>query len=340
MTAPARTTAPALDPLDVAKTKSVKDLKYSSPLIGGRLDPSGKYVFVSAQDNTLQRWDLATGKNVPYSGHSSWVRTLAFEPRSKTLFSGSYAGEIFAWPVEADRPQPRIKLDAHRGWVRAVAVSPDGKTLASCGNDHRVCLWSLPDLKPVREFTGHLCHVYNLTFTPDGTHLVSADLKGIVKDWEVSTGKLVRDLDASILYKYDKGFMADIGGVRSMAFSADASLLACGGITDVTNAFAGVGKPLIVLFDWKTGKQKLLLRPKNAFQGTIWGVAFHPSGWILGAGGGAGGMLWFWKPGEAQSSVELKLPTNARDLDLAPEGKRLAIPFADGMTRIYEIPTK
>src|SRR6185295_1815301 len=104
---------------------------------------------------------------------------------------------------------------------------------------------------------------------------------------------------AKILHKYDASFMADIGGVRSMAFSADGALLACAGIPNVSNAFAGVGNPMIVLFDWASGKTKLQFKPKEAFQGTMWGVGCPQQGYVLGTGGGNGGALWFWKPDAA-----------------------------------------
>src|SRR5207253_1397967 len=154
------------------------------------------------------------------------------------------------------------------------------------------------------------------------------------------TGTVVRDLDAAVLYKYDTGFRADIGGVRSMAFDAAGALLACAGITEVTNAFAGVGKPLIVLFDWASGKRKQALVPKENFQGTAWGVAFHPLGFIIGVGGGSGGALWFWKPDQAQAFHTVKLPMNARDLSLHPDGERVAVAFADGAVRVYRMTAK
>jgi WD40 repeat protein len=163
---------------------------------------------------------------------------------------------------------------------------------------------------------------------------------GIVKEWDVAKGTLVRDLDASVLHKYDNTFAADIGGVRSMAFDRDGKLLSCAGITEVSNAFAGVGKPLVVLFDWASGKRKQSLVPKEAFQGTAWGVAFHPSGFVIGAGAGNGGAIWFWKPEGAQAFFTLKLPQNARDLDLHPDGKQLAVAGADGVLRVYEMLAK
>jgi WD40 repeat protein len=323
-----------------AQVRQAQEWKHASPLISCRIDPAGRYAFAGAQDSTVQRWDLATGQKAELAGHQSWVRALAFLPPGGVLFTGGYDGKVIAWPAAADRPAPLRTLAAHRGWVRALAVSPDGGLLASCGNDHLVKLWSAADGRLVHELTGHACHVYNVAFHPTEPFLVSADLKGVVKQWDVAKGTAVRDLDAAVLHKYDETFLADIGGARSMAFSPDGGLLACAGITDVSNAFAGVGKPVVVLFDWRSGKRVQLLRPKEEFTGTAWGVAFHPAGFVVGAGAGNGGALWFWKAEQAPAFHALKLPSNARDLALHPDGTRLAVPFYDGALRLYDLRPK
>jgi WD40 repeat protein len=330
------------DPLkiDPAATRQVQELKHNSPLLGCRVDPSGQFVFAGAQDNSVQRWRLSDGQKTPLVAHKSWCRALAFAAREKLLFSGDYNGKLLAWPIDAEAPAPVWTIPAHTGMLRALAVSPDGATLASCGNDQLVKLWSIADGKPVRTLAGHASHVYNVAFHPDRRHLVSGDLKGVVKVWDLTTGAEVRSLDAKVLHKYDTNFMADHGGVRSMAFNADGSLLACAGITDVTNAFAGIGKPVIVLFDWASGKQRHLLRPKENFQGTMWGTAFHPAGYVVGVAGGNGGGLWFWKPDGPQDVFQLKTQQNARDLDLHPDFKRLAVAFQDGAVRLYDVSPK
>jgi WD40 repeat protein len=326
--------------VEPAQTHLVKELKHASPLLGCRLDPTGQFVYAGAQDNTIQRWHLATGKKTELTGHKSWVRGLAFAAKDKLLFSGDYAGKLLAWPVEDDNPAAVHTVEAHKGWVRALAVSPNSKTLATCGNDHLVKLWSVPECQPLAELIGHENHVYNVAFHPDGQHLVSADLKGIVKVWDLAKGAVGREMDAKILHKYDPSFMADHGGVRSMAISPDGKLLACAGITNVSNAFAGVGNPLVVLFDWETGKQKQLLKPRENFQGTAWGVGFHPTGHVVGVSGGSGGMLYFWKPDAATDVFALKMQQNARDLDLHPDGRRLVIAGADGAVRMYDMGPK
>jgi WD40 repeat protein len=320
---------------DPTKARQVQELKHTSPLLGCRFSPDGKSVYAGAQDNAVVRWELAGGKKTVLAGHKSWVRGLAFSAAAKLAYSGDYAGRVLAWALDGGSPGPRFAIDAHKGWVRALAVSPDGRLLATCGNDALVRLWSAADGRPLRELAGHDCHVYNVAFHPIEPLLVSADLKGVLKVWNIVKGTVERELEAKALHKYDAGFRADIGGARGMAFGPDGALLACAGITNVSNAFAGVGNPLVVLLDWKSGKHKQLLKPKAAFQGTGWGVVVHRDSFVLGVAGGNGGMLYAWKPEAAPDYFALKLKANARDLDLHPDGRRLAVAFHDGAVRVY-----
>lgn len=357
-------------PIDPAAARLEREWKKLPPLIGCRFDPTGRFLFASTQDSTIRRYDLLTGAEATLAGHASWVRGMAFlpppafaaaavaavegaragflaaaggagatlpapDPQPLTLVSADYHGRLLWWRADADDPKPLRSVAAHDGWARALAVSPDGRLVATCGNDHLVKLWSAADGSPVRVLAGHDCHVYNVAFHPAGGRLVSADLKGVVKDWDVRTGAHVRELDAKALYKYDAGFRADIGGARGMAFDVAGGRLACCGITNVSNAFAGVGDPLVVAFDWASGKARQL-KPKDAFQGTAWGVGFLPAGYVVAAGGGSGGRVWFWT-GDDVSAHEVKLPTSCRDLALHPAGDRVAAALANGTVRVYTL---
>jgi len=360
-------------PIDVMATRVAIEFKHASPLIGCRFDPSGRYLFATAQDNSIQRFDLFTRKKTPLLGHSSWSRGMGFVSTPATtipitrlaaypipldqsgmfnvlgsiatassqvpnspfsLISGDYLGEVRWWDGSADTPTPTRTVKAHDGWLRALDVSPDRKLLATCGNDNLVKLWSASDGKPIRTFEGHTSHVYNVAFHPSGKTLVSADLKGFVKEWDVENGKPLRELDAKVLHKYDSGFGADIGGIRGMAFSPDGQLLACTGITNVSNAFAGVGNPLVIQFDMKDGKAKQL-KPKEAFQGTGWGVGYLPNGYLVAAGGGGQGRIWFWKPDDPSSTHTLNVPANIRDLALHPDGTAFAVSCFNGSAYVY-----
>ena len=336
-------TADAASPkADPAQTHLVGEFKHTSPLLACRFDPSGQFAFATAQDNTIQRWNIASGKATPLVGHDSWVRSaLAFHPSGSTLYSGGYDGRVIWWDVTSEAPGPQRTIEAHRGWVRAVAVSPDGNLLATCGNDNLVKIWNAVDGTQVQECFGHANHVYNVAFHPDGRSLVSGDLKGVVRHWDLATGEQLRHLDAGSLWKYDEGFGADIGGVRAMAFSSDGGLLACGGISEVSNAFAGVGTPQVVVFDFAKGEKIQQLASQAKLKGPITGVKLHRDGFVIGAvGGGDGGHLLFWKTDQPNEFFHLKLPDVARDLDLHPDGLRLLTPHMDGMLRLWQMTAK
>jgi WD40 repeat protein len=355
--------------IDPPATRLLIEYKHNSPLIGCRFDPSGRFLFASAQDNSVQRFDLLNGRKAAFTGHQSWLRGMAFlSPKRKeaeaviaheksrlaaqgvlggraavlkvkpfppfTVITGDYHGRLIWWTGEADEPKSIRAVDAHTGWIRAVAVSPDEKTVASCGNDQMIRLWSASDGKHLKTLEGHTSHVYNIAFHPDGTHLISGDLKGSVKVWDLKKGESVRELDAKVLHKYDPTFMADIGGIRGIAVNKDGSQIACAGITNVSNAFAGVGNPMILLFDWKDGKAKQL-KPKDAFQGTAWGVEFQADGYVIGGGGGGQGRIWFWKLTDSSNVHVLNVPVNARDMALHPDGSALAVACFDGSAKIY-----
>ena len=52
---------------------------------------------------------------------------------------------------------------------------------------------------------------------PNGQTLISGDLRGNVKQWDLTTGMLTRSFDAKALHSFNGGQLVDFGGVRGMA---------------------------------------------------------------------------------------------------------------------------
>lgn len=325
--------------MDIKKTHLAHDLTHNSPLISCRFDPSGRYVFVGAQDYSVWRIEIETATKTELQTES-WVRGIAFCNNGETCITAGYDGRLMWWPTMSEKPVPAITVDAHHGWIRAIAVSPDQSILASVGNDLIVKLWSTETGKRIREFSGHESHIYNVAFHPSGTQLTTGDLMCNVMEWEVATGKQLRTWKAESLQKYDKTFVATIGGFRGMAFDAEGKWLACCGITNVSNAFAGVGNPSVVVFDWQKGEQQIEHLSNGKLRGTAWGVAIHPDGTRIAAMGGSGGYLLFWKPDAAEEFHNIKLKDAARDLDLCTDGLRLATAHSNGHVSIYTMDEK
>lgn len=330
------------DAVDPLLTHQIIEFKHKFPLTSCRVDPTGTYLVAGAEDLEIQVWNLKTKAQRTLKGHTSWVRSFDFSADGQTLYSACWGGEIKAWNLSDKEPKAKLNLQAHQGSARWVRVSPDQNKLATCGNDLLVKVWEIGSGKLLHTFSGHERHVYAVDFHPDGRHLVSQDLMGIMHVWDMQSGKKVRSIDASVMTGYDKKFAADMGGARDLQFSPDGSELASAGITNVVNSFAGIQDPIIMLFDWKTGKAKAQLKPEKSFQGIAWGVRFHPEGFLIGAGANRNGKgeLWFRKPGEEEFFHVFKLPAAARGLDLFNAGREMAIAHSDKTARVYRMTEK
>lgn len=322
-------------PADPAQTHVSKTFNHTSAFLSCRFDPTGRFVFAGSEDSKIIRWELATGTKVELVGHQSWVRALAFSANGETLVTGGHDGLLIWWAGGIDAPVPVRTVPAHNGWVRAVAVSPDQKLIATCGNDFRVKLWSFADGALVREMVGHERHVYNLAFHPDGKQLVSGDITAKFVHWDVETGNSVRTFSIASLSKYDPGFMADYGGPFCLDFDSTGKKLLAGGITNVSNAFAGVGNPIVSQIDWEGGKETLAHLSKGGIQGTAWGLKPHPDGYLIAATGGqGGGHLFFWKYDQKDEFHSFNVGNTARDMSLHPDGIQIATAHHDKNVRI------
>ena len=162
-----------------------------------------------------------------------------------------------------------------------------------------------------------------------------------VIEWDLATAKEVRKLNFPPLSKYDPAFMADIGGTRGMNFNADGKQIVLTGITNVSNAFAGIGNPIALLANWEDGKEIVQYGSKANLNGVCWNAFIHPAGFVVGAsGGGGGGHLFFWKGTEKAEFHTMNLGQSVRDMHLAADNLHLAVAHIDGHVRVYKMGDK
>ncbi len=320
---------------DPLKTHIVHEWKHGKPLLACGFDPSGRFLYTTSEDFTMQRWVVGdgAGQKTAWPAHDSWIRDIAFFPDGKTVVTAGCDDRLIFWPVEEAMPAPIREVVAHKGWVRSVDVSPDGKLVASGGADRFVRVWTA-DGKLVHELTGHERDVYRVIFTPDGDHLLSGDLDGKVHQWACGSGKLARSFDAAALHSYNAGQRVHFGGVRGLAISPDSKLLACCGLHKATNPLGAVHEPLIELFDWDTGK-KVRSQPAPGVKGVSWDVTFLSDGIeVTVSGGTSGGFLLFFKPAEEKPFHKFQLKNTTRDMAMHPDGITIATTHHDGVVRV------
>ncbi len=94
-------------------------------------------------------------------------------------------------------------------------------------------------------------------------------------------------------------------------------------------------EPLVLVFDAKTRKLARTLLTDGITGGVIWRLRYLADGSLMGGCGGSnGGILLFWKSGADKDYHRFGLPNILRDMDLHPDGLRVATAHHDGTARI------
>lgn len=306
--------------------KIAKTLEHNRQLWTARYSPCGKFLVAAGYDALVHRWDVSTDeprKLDPLAGHQGWTQRLAFA--RDTLVTADSWGRLMAWKYSAETPQPVWNLEqALAGWIRAIAVSPDGMSVAIGGNDTAVKQYAIADGKLIAEFGGHATDVHSLAFHPDGKSLVTGDLKGTIRHWDLATTKITRQIEAPIFYQLDR--IQDCGGIRQMTFDSAGKLLLCGGMKAPGGGFAE-GAPVMVVINWDAGTVVHELQHGDKTQGFIYDLAFHPTGYVMGTSCAmpGKGQLVFWRIGEPKPFYASTDLPNGRSLSLHPNGTRLAL---------------
>jgi WD40 repeat protein len=319
--------APKPDALKLAKDFPRQAMTFAVTRVGGT-----SRVYLGGSDFKVCEADLAAAKFEPKDlyAHGSYVTGLALA--GKLLVSGGYDGKLTWWDTDA-RKVVRT-LDAHAKWVRRVVASPDGSRVASVADDMACKVWEARTGKLVHDLRGHRertphdfpSMLYAAAYSADGKYLATGDKVGHVVVWDPDAGKQLVTLEAPVLYTWDPVQRRhSIGGIRSLAFSPDGSLLAVGGMGKVGNIDHLEGKYRVEVFDWKAGKPVAEFQ-SDKFKGLVNRLAFAPDGsWLVGAGGANDGFLTFLDAAKKKLLREEKAVTFVHDFVLSAAGDEITL---------------
>jgi WD40 repeat protein len=318
-------------PIDV-KLKPLKEIGRKEMFFCVTRATGSSRIFAGAADGHVYDLDplAELPELLPLSGHSSFVTGVAIA--GDFLVSGGYDCKLL-WR-KLDGQLVHSVDSAHSRWIRRVIASPNGRHIASVADDMICRLWDASTGTLLHELRGHepqtLHHfpsmLYTCAFSGDGQRLATADKAGRICLWDVSTGLLIKQLEAPGFYTWDpRQRIHSIGGTRSLAFAPDGKTLAAGGIGTIGNIDHLDGPARVELFDTESG-QSLHVFSGDA-KGLVEQLIFHPSGnWLLGFGGDNAG---FW---QQYDLAEKKVATSEK----APMHVHAAV-FNDDATQLFSV---
>ncbi len=240
------------------------------------------------------------------------ISCAALAPDGLHVLLGTGCGLLIWMDLQASKPVTLFKLPALTGFS-AVAVADDGQRVAAATDTGAIYLFE-PDGQNAMILTPDQKNsVAELHFSPDGAHLLSAQLDGRVTVWDLATGSAAQE------------FAGHEHGATAAAFLPDGKRVLSGGLDDT-----------IRTWDRATGRE--LWRGKSGLYG-VKALALSPDGATAACGGYAGKII-LWDIQREQKKLEIATRASVIfHLSYSPDGASLAAAGTDSTIRLYDAQT-
>jgi WD40 repeat protein len=305
----------------------------------------------------IKIWDLARGVEISDLGRSENTKRVAFFRNRVLMVAGGF--QIRFWQLATGNELPGLRLEPKTIPICRPVFSPDRKLFARSCTDGTVRLKESATGREVACYEE--VDVYSLAFSSDGRFLLTAGRYGVLKLWDLASGREIERLerqDGEQQGSAESTFL-------EAAISVDGTLVAWGTWKDIR------------LWQPTTGRTTLLKGNLCRYPAVISRVEFLPDGKHFATGDAHGHLrLWdlatehevhcvdtgfliddiafsadgalmatvshykttrVWKmPGREIARIE----TPSNSVAFSPDGSLLAYGGPDGIIRLWEVETR
>jgi len=180
---------------------------------------------ISVSEGEARVWDLAQGREVRRFGGRCSGQGVALAADGKLLVTGSYP-ENSARLWEVENGHEIHELVGNRAQLRGAAFSPDGAVLLTGGGDFvrgggdtSLRIWDVTTGKQLRLMNGGPQLVWCVAFSPDGRKALSGGVDGIVRLWDVNSGRELHQFKGHRVVS--RGSIGERADVRAVLFTPD-----------------------------------------------------------------------------------------------------------------------
>lgn len=230
----------------------------------------GQKCFIGYSDGTIRIKSLETGQIIEILKGAAHATSIALSQDGQQLVIGCQKTGVQVWDLEAKQSR---RFEKSSWYVQFVAFSPDGQLMISEARG---------PIKVWHRHTGELLHTLNweeksggpfaAQISLDGETVVAVSSGGIVQQWNLKTGELLRSLRLHPTRSYSNA--------SSAAFSPDGRTL-----LESPSSVAGG----IELWNWQTGELLYSMEAPSSADS----VVFSPNG-RFAVGRGKDGKIRVW----------------------------------------------
>ena len=271
----------------------------------------------------------------PGAAHLDLVQSLRFSPDNELLASGGYRNVKF-W--RRARNAHKLQIQGVESPPQCIATSTDGRWAAIGEQNGKIRLVELATGKTAKTLEGHSAPVRGLTFTRDGSTLVSGSQDKTFRVWNVVDGTQI-------------GLVQTPAPVHAVALVSDNGQIATGGADNVirvwtlpaasdpnpeADAKETEGKEEAANAEKETKSPKPVQELKG-HDGPVTSLAtLGPNGAQL-LSGSQDGTLRVWDVNSAHQVRSMSHEGPVQSVAVRPDGSRFASAGANNVTKLWDV---